>query len=62
MLSAFLVRCYLPLAERARSVLLPFPPEDLASLATLVPGVDWRTPQRGSKAQLAELAFSLELG
>ena len=55
-LSAFLVRCYLPLAERARSVLLPFPPEDLASLATLVPGVDWRTPQRGSKAQLAELA------
>ena len=55
-LSAFLVRCYLPLAERARSVLLPFPPEDLASLATLVPDVDWRTPQRGSKAQLAELA------
>ncbi|PYO99974.1 MAG: excinuclease ABC subunit C, partial [Gemmatimonadetes bacterium] len=55
-LSAFLVRCYLPLAERARSVLLPFPPEDLASLATLVPGVDWRTPLRGSKAQLAELA------
>jgi excinuclease ABC subunit C len=55
-LSAFLVRCYVPLEGRARSVLLPFPPEDLASLAALVPGVDWRTPQRGSKAQLAELA------
>jgi excinuclease ABC subunit C len=55
-LSAFLVRCYLPLEGRARSVLLPFPPEDLASLAALVPDVEWRTPQRGSKAQLAELA------
>jgi excinuclease ABC subunit C len=55
-LSAFLVRCYLPLEARARSVLLPFPPEDLASLAALVPDVEWRTPQRGSKAQLAELA------
>ena len=55
-LAAFLVRCYLPLDGRARSVLLPFPPEDLASLAALVPDVDWRTPQRGAKAQLAELA------
>ena len=55
-LAAFLVRCYLPLEGRARSVLLPFPPEDLASLAALVPDVDWRTPQRGAKAQLAELA------
>jgi excinuclease ABC subunit C len=55
-LIAFLVRCYLPLDGRARSVLLPFPPEDLASLAALVPDVDWRTPQRGAKAQLAELA------
>ena len=55
-LAAFLVRCYLPLDGRARSVLLPFPPEDLASLAALVPDVDWRTPQRGAKAQLADLA------
>lgn len=55
-LSAFLVRCYVPLEGRARSVLLPFAPEDLASLAALVPDVDWRTPQRGSKAQLADLA------
>ncbi len=57
-LSAFLVRCYLPLEVRARRVLLPFPPapEDLASLGELAPEVDWHVPQRGSKAQLAELA------
>src|SRR6266508_2357710 len=57
-LAAFLVRCYLPLELRARSVLLPFPPppEDLASLEQLAPDVDWRVPQRGSDAKLAELA------
>ena len=57
-LSAFLVRCYLPLEVRARRVLLPFSPaaEDLASLDELAPDVDWHVPQRGSKAQLAELA------
>jgi len=57
-LSTFLVRCYLPLEVRARKVLLPFPPapEDLASLSQLAPEVDWHVPQRGSKAQLAELA------
>jgi excinuclease ABC subunit C len=57
-LSAFLVRCYLPLEVRARRVLLPFPPavEDIASLRELAPEVDWHVPQRGSKAQLAELA------
>ena len=57
-LAAFLVRCYLPLEMRARSVLLPFPPppEDLASLEQLAPDVDWRVPQRGTNAKLAELA------
>jgi len=57
-LSAFLVRCYLPLEVRARKVLLPFPPapEDLASLGELAPEVDWHVPQRGTKAQLADLA------
>ncbi len=57
-LATFLVRCYLPLEVRARKVLLPFPPapEDLASLNQLAPEVDWHVPQRGSKAQLAELA------
>src|SRR6266508_3526421 len=54
-LAAFLVRCYLPLEMRARSVLLPFPPlpEDLASLEQLAPDVDWRVPQRGTNAKLA---------
>jgi excinuclease ABC subunit C len=55
-LAAFLVRCYLPLEVRARKVLLPFAPEDLASLAELAPEVDWHVPQRGSNAKLAELA------
>ena len=55
-LSAFLVRCYLPLEVRARRVLLPFPPDDLASLAALAPDVDWHAPQRGTNAKLAELA------
>ena len=55
-LAAFLVRCYVPLEVRARKVLLPFPPDDLGSLAALVPEVDWHVPQRGTNAKLAELA------
>ena len=55
-LSAFLVRCYLPLEVRARRVLLPFAPEDLPSLTELAPDVNWHIPQRGTSAKLAELA------
>ena len=55
-LAAFLVRCYLPLEVRARRVLLPFPPDDLPSLAALAPDIDWHAPQRGTNARLAELA------
>ena len=55
-LSAFLVRCYLPLEVRARKALLPFPPEDLESLEQLAPEVEWHVPQRGTNAKLAELA------
>ncbi len=55
-LSAFLVRCYVPLEVRARRVLLPFPPDDLASLGALAPDVEWHAPQRGTNAKLAELA------
>lgn len=55
-LSAFLVRCYLPLEVRARKVLLPFVPDDLVSLAALAAEVDWHAPQRGTNARLAELA------
>jgi excinuclease ABC subunit C len=55
-LAAFLVRCYLPLEGRARTVLLPFAPDDLASLEQLAPTLEWRVPQRGTNAKLAELA------
>ena len=55
-LSAFLVRFYLPLEARARRVLLPFVPEDLEGLRALAPGVEWLVPQRGTNAKLVELA------
>jgi len=55
-LSAFLVRYYLPLDQRARRVLLPFAPEDFAALRTLAPDVDWLTPQRGANARVVALA------
>ena len=55
-LAAFLVRFYLPQDARARRVLLPFSPEDLPSLQTLAPEVEWTLPQRGTNAKLVELA------
>jgi excinuclease ABC subunit C len=55
-LAAFLVRFYLPLDARARRVLLPFAPEDLAEVQRLVPDVEWMVPQRGTNAKLVELA------
>ena len=55
-LAAFLVRFYLPLDARSKRVLLPFVPEDLASLQTLAPEVEWAVPQRGTNAKLVELA------
>lgn len=55
-LAAFLVRFYLPLDARATRVLLPFVPEDVDSLATIAPQVEWLVPQRGSNAKLVELA------
>jgi excinuclease ABC subunit C len=55
-LSAFLVRYYLPLEARAARVLLPLGPADFDALRQLAPEVDWQVPQRGSRAKLAELA------
>jgi excinuclease ABC subunit C len=55
-LAAFLVRCYLPLEIRVRTVLLPFAPEDLDALEQLAPEVDWHVPRQGTNAKLAELA------
>ena len=55
-LSAFLVRYYLPLEARPRRVLLPFAFDDVAALRELAPGMDWHVPQRGTHAKLAVLA------
>ncbi len=55
-LAAFLVRYYLPLAARARRVLLPFVPEDAEAMGGLAPDVEWHVPQRGTGARLVELA------
>jgi len=55
-LSAFLVRYYLPLDQRAGRVVLPYAPADLEALSELAPGVDFLVPQRGANAKLAELA------
>ena len=55
-LSAFLVRFYLPLEQRAERVLVPFAPDDLESLEALVSGVAWHVPHRGTGAKLVALA------
>jgi excinuclease ABC subunit C len=55
-LSAFLVRFYLPLEQRADRVLVPFVPDDLDSLQALASDVAWHVPQRGTGAKLVELA------
>jgi excinuclease ABC subunit C len=56
-LSAFLVRYYLPLDQRAARVALPFAPTDGEALRELAGGaVAFLVPQRGTNAKLAELA------
>ena len=55
-LSAFLVRYYLPLDQRAHRVLLPFGPEDFEALRSLSPDVEWLTPQRGANARVVAVA------
>jgi excinuclease ABC subunit C len=55
-LSAFLVRYYLPLEARATRVLLPLAPDDLALLEALAPKGEWRVPRQGTAAKLVELA------
>ena len=52
-LSAFLVRYYVPAEARARRVVLPFPPADWDALRELLPETDWTVPQRGTAAPLA---------
>ena len=55
-LSAFLVRSYLPLEARAARAVLPFAPHDLDNLTALAPDTEWLLPQRGRFRRLADLA------
>ncbi|HEY7612109.1 MAG TPA: excinuclease ABC subunit UvrC [Gemmatimonadales bacterium] len=55
-LSAFLVRYYVPAEERARRIVLPFPPDDWDALRELLPGSEWLVPQRGTAHRWLELA------
>lgn len=55
-LSAFLVRYYLPLEQRANRVLLPFGPDDFEALRSLSPDVEWLAPQRGANARVVAVA------
>jgi excinuclease ABC subunit C len=55
-LSAFLVRYYIPAEARARRIVLPFPPEDWDALRELLPESEWIVPQRGTAQRWLELA------
>jgi excinuclease ABC subunit C len=55
-LSAFLVRYYVPAEDRARRIVLPFPPDDWDALRELLPGSEWLIPQRGTAYRWLELA------
>jgi excinuclease ABC subunit C len=55
-LSAFLVRYYVPAEERARRLALPFPPDEWDTLRELLPDTDWSVPQRGTAQRWIELA------
>ncbi len=55
-LSTFLVRYYVTDETRARRVVLPFPPEEFDSVATLLQETRLLTPQRGVNHRLVALA------
>lgn len=55
-LSAFLVRYYVPADTRAKLVILPFPPAEFEALQALLPDSNWTIPQRGKSHRLLELA------
>ena len=55
-LSAFLVRYYVPAEERARRLVLPFPPDEWDTLRELLPDTDWTVPQRGTAQRWIALA------
>ncbi len=56
LLSAFLVRYYLPVEGRAARAVLPFGPADLELLEQLAPQTVWHVPQRGTLWRWLQLA------
>lgn len=55
-LSAFLVRYYVPAEERTRRLVIPFPPEEWDTVRELLPDTDWSVPQRGTAQRWLALA------
>ncbi len=55
-ISAFLVRYYVPAEGRVRRLVLPFPPAEWDTLRELLPETDWHIPQRGTASRWLELA------
>ncbi len=55
-LSAFLVRYYVPIEGRVKRVVVPFPPQDWDALREVLPNTDWSIPQRGTALRWLELA------
>ena len=55
-LSAFLVRYYVPAEDRVRRLVVPFAPDEWNTLRELLPGTDWSVPQRGTAQRWLALA------
>jgi excinuclease ABC subunit C len=55
-LSAFLVRYYVPAEDRVRRLVVPFAPDEWDTLRALLPNTDWSIPQRGTAQRWLSLA------
>jgi excinuclease ABC subunit C len=55
-LSAFLVRYYVPAEGRVRRLVIPFAPDEWDTLRQLLPDTNWAVPQRGTAQHWLELA------
>jgi excinuclease ABC subunit C len=55
-LSAFLVRYYVPAEDRVRRLVVPFAPDEWDTLRELLPVTDWLVPQRGTAQRWLSLA------
>jgi excinuclease ABC subunit C len=55
-LSAFLVRYYVPTEGRVRRLVVPMPPDEWDALRELLPDAEWLVPRRGTAQRWLELA------